>query len=85
MADLETIKRIRFSFRRGKANQQIIVSNIRATGEYQLTDAKMLEGFFPFIDRFGQYKWSDWYGKIKSDAELKESVAAEQKDLKKKY
>jgi len=82
VADLETVKHIRFSFRRGKADQQIIVSNIRATGEYQLTDAKMLENFFPFIDRFGQYKWSDWPGKIKSDAELKESVEAEQKDLK---
>ena len=83
MAELETVKRIRFSFRKGEAGQKIIVSNVRATGEYKLTDAKMLEEFFPFVDRYGQYKWSDWPGKIKSDSELKKSVAAEQKDLRK--
>ena len=81
VADLETIKRIRFSFRRGKAGQQIIVSNIRGTGEFQLPDAKMLEGFFPFIDRYGQYKWLDWPGKIKSNSELKESVETQREDL----
>ena len=35
------------------------------------------EKFFPFIDKWGQYKYSDWPNKIKSDEDLKNAHADE--------
>jgi len=37
------------------------------------------EKFFPFVDKWGQYKYSEWTNKIKSDAELKASAENEAK------
>jgi hypothetical protein len=41
------------------------------------------EKFFPFIDKWGQYKYSDWPNKIKSDDDLKNAHAKEQEVYKK--
>ena len=37
--------------------------------------------FFPFIDRYGQFKHKDWPGKIHCDEELQYARQAEEKDL----
>lgn len=37
--------------------------------------------FSPFIDKYGQFKFQDWPGKIHSDDELKEAYERERKDL----
>ena len=39
------------------------------------------EKFFPFVDRYGQFKWKDWPGKIKTDADLAAAKSAEDADL----
>jgi hypothetical protein len=39
------------------------------------------ERFFPFIDRYGQFKWRDWPGKVKSDADFARALAEEDADL----
>jgi len=39
--------------------------------------------FIPFVDEFGQYMHADWPGKIRSDAELKASVQAQEAELAK--
>jgi hypothetical protein len=39
--------------------------------------------FFPFIDKFGQFKFSDWQSKVHSEDELKQNAAKEKKDLAK--
>ena len=39
------------------------------------------EEFFPFVDRYGQFRWKDWPGKIKSDADLAAAKEAEDADL----
>jgi hypothetical protein len=39
------------------------------------------EGFFPFVDRFGQFKHDDWPGKVKSETELERSRLAEEREL----
>ncbi|MBO5751817.1 MAG: alkaline phosphatase [Kiritimatiellae bacterium] len=39
------------------------------------------EKFFPCIDQYGQFKWRDWPGKIKSDADLALAKAKEDADL----
>lgn len=38
-------------------------------------------GFFPFVDRFGQYRYLDWADKIDSSAELLQSATDESADL----
>ncbi len=38
-------------------------------------------GFFPFVDKYGQYRWADWPGKIASDAQLKAAAKEEAADL----
>ncbi|MBQ6534805.1 MAG: beta-galactosidase, partial [Opitutales bacterium] len=39
------------------------------------------EKFFPFVDKYGQFKFKEWPGKIRSDADLKASLEREEKDL----
>ena len=39
------------------------------------------EEFFPMIDRYGQFKYEDWPGKIHSDAEFAERIEAEKADI----
>ena len=39
------------------------------------------DGFFPFVDRYGQFRWKDWPGKIGSDEDLAAAKAAEDADL----
>lgn len=44
--------------------------------------AKMpTKDFLPCFDRYGQFKWRDWPGKIRSDEEMKAAADAEAKDL----
>ena len=39
------------------------------------------ERFFPFIDRFGQFKWRDWPGKVHDESDLRRAIAEEDRDL----
>ena len=39
------------------------------------------EGFFPFVDRFGQFKHDDWPGKAKSEEDLERSRLVEEREL----
>ena len=39
------------------------------------------EKFFPFVDKFGQFKWRDWPGKIHSEQDLQTVVKKEDEDL----
>ncbi len=55
------------------------VSNLRAGGK-SVADPEKL---FPMIDRYGQYIYRDWPGKVKSDADLAANKQREDADLKK--
>lgn len=54
------------------------IGNLRPFGSSKVPD---LAGFFPFIDRYGQYIHKDWPGKVHADADLAASLAAESRDL----
>ena len=59
------------------------VSGIRVLGQYSLPSPELLEnGFFPFVDRFGQYKYTDWDGKVKRPEDLYAQREAEEADLR---
>lgn len=65
------------------AEWNVRVDGIRTLGQYKLPSPEKLESdFFPFIDRFGQYKWSDWEGKVKRPEDMYAQREAEEADLK---
>lgn len=84
-ADLSHISEIRFTSRWNKLDLAWEVSGIRfqpgkrgkAPG-YMFRDSA---AFFPFIDRYGQFKWKDWPGKIHSDEDLQKARHKEDQDL----
>lgn len=44
---------------------------------YNMTEKE----FYPFIDKYGQFKFKEWPGKVHSDADLKAAAEREQKEL----
>ncbi len=64
------------------SDHQLQIGNLRAGGEHT-PEAPWPAGkpFLPLIDTFGQYRHRDWPGKVHSEAELKQRVADEAKEL----
>jgi len=54
------------------------VGKIRPFGSSKLPD---MANFFPFIDKYGQYKHKDWPGKMHADSDLKAALQQEDADL----
>jgi hypothetical protein len=63
--------------------QQLVLHSIRATHP-PVPDLLREKGraFFPFVDKYGQYRWEAWPEKVKSDAELLAAHLAEVEDLR---
>ena len=58
------------------------ISDIVAYGDYETPqELAARENFFPFIDIYGQYRHTDWLGKIHSDGDLQQAIVDEQADL----
>ena len=58
------------------------IADIRPFGEFtppEKLTAK--EDFFPFIDRFGQYKYDDWPGKTNDEQDFEKNHQKEQREL----
>ena len=55
------------------------ISSLRAEGVY--STGQWDSGRFPLLDEFFQLRDRDWPGKIYSEAELRQSIAVEDKDL----
>jgi len=62
-----------------KEDHVVEIAALRAQGE--LPPAPKLEGFFPFIDAFGQYAHKDWPGKIHAVGDFSVNRTAEEADL----
>ncbi|MGK9118267.1 hypothetical protein [Olivibacter jilunii] len=70
-----------FKLRDGK-HSTFSIDNIRAVGRYSLSDESALQhGFFPFVDRFGQYRHRDWPGKTRSTDDIVNQRLREQAAL----
>jgi hypothetical protein len=86
-ADVSNIKEIRIRFNRCNVGSKVTLSDIEAVyGEREIQD-KMLEAssdeFFPFIDKYGQFKHAQWTGKISCDEDLLKAREVEEMDLAK--
>ncbi len=68
---------IRFPYLQPGASVEI--SSLRAEGAY--TTAQWDSSRFPLLDEFYQLREGDWPGKTHSEAELRQSIALEDKDL----
>ena len=85
--DWSGITRVKLFANQGKFSQSFVVSNIRFhAGEKTLpADAPWLSmtenEFFPFIDKYGQFKHKEWKNKIHSDEELAKQKEIEEQDL----
>lgn len=74
--DLSKVSAVTLSIPQPKAAQDILISQLRVTSE-QLTAA----AYAGIVDSYGQYARADWPGKVKSDEQLQQAVAQEQKQL----
>lgn len=82
--DYTNIEKVSFQSNRGYNDAEWIISDIELVeGEKYLPDAMKLnkDEFYPFIDKYGQFKHSEWPGKVKSDEDLEKARVAEEKDL----
>lgn len=81
--DLEQINHLSLFVQQANEVRKVEVSNVRAVGDYNLPDEETLRTrFFPFVDSFGQYKHSDWPGKVKQVEDLYKQRIEEEADLK---
>lgn len=84
--DMSSIKRIAFLSTRGGNSEWEIIDPVLIPGPKKALDKAMQmdsAAFFPFIDKYGQFKHATWPGKTRSDADLKAAAKKEAKDLEK--
>lgn len=78
-SNLGAIDQVRISSRFATEPQSFKIDNIRAEGAIEYRDTT---DFLPFVDSYGQYKHSDWTGKIHSKEDLEASRIREEQELK---
>lgn len=60
----------------------VAITGVVAFDEYRKPkDVAAEDGFFPFIDVYGQYKHADWPGKVHSGADLIQAISDEEADI----
>ena len=85
-ADMRRIVKLTVGIRGAAKFSPECVRRVVARGKARPADgiapwARLGAGFFPFIDRYGQFMHRDWPGKIRSDADLKRAREEEERDL----
>jgi len=87
LPDLSKVKRISLSiaWTNRDALRKVSVRKVTAldTSKEKLPEYFNMtpDEFFPFIDKYGQFKFKEWPDKIRSDADLKKAAALEAEDL----
>ncbi|MCH2175378.1 MAG: hypothetical protein MK193_06585 [Lentisphaeria bacterium] len=80
--DLTKVTHIRINVLPQNFRQKIRIKDLSLIDKFE-DKSKFIaqDGFYPFIDKYGQYKHAEWPGKIKSDADLKAATEKESADL----
>lgn len=79
--DASRIRTLKLKFPAAKYKRQILVKSIRATRPaVSEMYAKDPQGFFPFINTYGQYKHATWPGKITADEQFAAAIEKEERD-----
>ncbi|MBQ5984595.1 MAG: beta-galactosidase [Bacteroidales bacterium] len=82
--DYANVEKVTFFNTRSYKDAEWVVSDVELIpGEKKLPEAMKLtaEEFFPFIDKYGQFKYAEWPGKVHSDADMQKAREVEEKDL----
>jgi len=81
--DVKNIKNILLTVSPAGKNRAFHLRSLKLTRDVvPVKYAENPKAYFPFIDKYGQYKHGNWPGKIMSDKQLKERIAPELADLK---
>ena len=79
--DLTKITHVSVFKQKSDGDYNITIDNVRAVGKYDLPGESILKtSFFPFVDKFGQYKYKEWPNKVRSIEDIytqKEEEAAD--------
>ena len=80
--DLTKISMLLVALPEVSGKKTIEIGNIRAFGAYDTPSEQQLkESFFPFVDRFGQYRYAEYPGKAHANEDLTLQRSAEAADL----
>lgn len=77
-ADLSAIDQVKVTINYPDEKHKLVIDNIRATNPVRWISP---EGYLPFVDRFGQYKHTDWPGKTYSADDMRQQAAEEDRYL----
>lgn len=83
--NLEAVKAVKFCSIKFPVGSSFSVTDIRFSDGEKAGLAPWMQldsaAFFPFVDRYGQFKYKEWPGKIHSDEELRAAREREAADL----
>jgi len=83
--DLKDINAITIGVFKAEAGTAFTVTDVELVGgrqnEVPVWMVRNTEEFFPFIDRYGQFKYADWPGKVLNDNDLQKAREEEEQDL----
>ena len=80
--DLAKISMLFVAFPEATGKKAIEIGNIRAFGAYDPpSEQRLKESFFPCVDRFGQYRYAEYPGKVHAAEDLTRQREAEAADL----
>ncbi|MFY0598984.1 MAG: beta-galactosidase [Cyclobacteriaceae bacterium] len=72
------IDRVSFNVRYATKAYEFTINKFHAINKTEVRDTT---SFFPFVDKYGQFKHDDWERKIHNPEEMKASIETEAKDL----
>lgn len=80
--DLSKVSMLFVALPEASGRKAIEIGNIRAFGAYDPpSEQRLKESFFPFVDRFGQYRYEEYPGKVRAAEDLTSQRNAETADL----
>ena len=81
----EIVTQLHFTIGNSGVSHDFELAQVLAGGTYSFPAwmFKTKEEYFPCIDRYGQFIFADWPGKIGSDEDLKTQLRREEEDLRK--
>ncbi|MCU0456629.1 MAG: hypothetical protein MUE74_10035 [Bacteroidales bacterium] len=80
--DVTAISGIEVFKHKSAEDYSFTIDNVRAVGKFGFpSEEKLKSGFFPFVDKFGQYIYGTWPGKISSADDIMKQKEEETRDL----
>jgi hypothetical protein len=80
--DVKAVSGIEVFKHKSTEDYSFTIDNVRAVGKFDFpSEERLKSGFFPFVDKFGQYIYGTWPGKISSVDDIIKQKEEETQDL----